>query len=91
MKNPIEWFRSSGQHLCKCIGTKERFYTRKSFNSNWIGLKKTNMAVVLVLLRETNMAAMTSCETALGNVYQEILTRGEGFISKQKSVSTQLM
>ena len=49
------------------------------------------MAVVLVLFRETNMAAMTSCETVLSNVYHEILISEEGLISKQKSVSIQLI
>ena len=49
------------------------------------------MAVVLVLFRETNMAAMTSCETVLRNVYHEILISEEGLISKQKGVSVQLI
>ena len=49
------------------------------------------MAVVLVLFRETNMAAMTSCETVLSNVYHEILISEEGLISKEKSVSIQLI
>ena len=49
------------------------------------------MAVVLVLFRETNVAAMTSCETVLSNVYREILISGEGLISKQKSLSIQLI
>ena len=49
------------------------------------------MPVVLVLFRETNMAAMTSCETVLSNVYHEILISKEGLISKQKSVSIQLI
>ena len=49
------------------------------------------MAVVLVLFRETNMAAMTSCETVLSNAYHEILISEEGLISKQKSVSIQLI
>ena len=49
------------------------------------------MAVVLVLFRETNMAAMTSCQTVLSNVYHEILISEEGFISKQKRASVQLI
>ena len=49
------------------------------------------MAVVLVLFRETNVVAMTSCETVLSNVYHEILISEEGLISKQKSVSIQLI
>ena len=40
MKNPIEKFPSSDQHLRKCIGTKERFYVTKRFKFNWIGLEK---------------------------------------------------
>ena len=49
------------------------------------------MAVVLVLFRETNtVAAMTSCETVLSNVYHEILISKEGLISNKKaSVSSQ--
>ena len=33
-----ECFSSRGQQLCKCIGTKRRFYIRKRFNSHRIGL-----------------------------------------------------
>ena len=35
---PLERFHSSGQHLCKFIGTKESVYIRKEFNSHRIGL-----------------------------------------------------
>ena len=34
----IERFHSRGQHLCKCIGTKESVYIRKEFNSYRTGL-----------------------------------------------------
>ena len=31
---PIKCFHSRGQHLCKCIETKESVYIRKEFNSH---------------------------------------------------------
>ena len=34
----IACFHSRGQHLCKCIGTKENVCIRKEFNSQRIGL-----------------------------------------------------
>ena len=34
----IERFHSRGQQPCKFIGTKERFYIRKEFNSHRISL-----------------------------------------------------
>ena len=34
----IECFHSRGQHLCKCIGTKESLCIRKEFKSHRIGL-----------------------------------------------------
>ena len=34
----IECFHSRGQHLCKCLGTKESVCIRKEFNSQRTGL-----------------------------------------------------
>ena len=36
--HPVLCFHSRGQHLCKFIGTKERVYIRKEFNSHRTGL-----------------------------------------------------
>ena len=36
--NLIECFHSHGQHLCKCIGTKESVCIRKEYNSHRTGL-----------------------------------------------------
>ena len=53
-------FHSRGQHLCKFIGTKESVYIRKEFNSHRTGLGHKHGRRLIVW--DTNMAAMTSCE-----------------------------
>ena len=59
----IERFHSLGQHLCRFIGTKERVYIKKEFNSTRLSWN-TNMAAVSLFCNK-NMATVTSCENAL--------------------------
>ena len=48
----IDRFHSRGQQLCKFIGTKESFYTRKEFNSHRIGLVHQNGRRFIVLVHQ---------------------------------------
>ena len=45
----IERFHSRGQHLCKCIGTKESVCIRKEFNSHRTGLEHQHGRRFIVL------------------------------------------
>ena len=59
----IELFHSSGQQLCKFIGTDESFYMRRRLKLSGL-VWDTNMAAVS-LYWDTNVSAVTSCENAL--------------------------
>ena len=64
----LECFHSRGQHLRKFIETKESVCIRKQFNSHRIGLGHEHGRRFIVLIWDTNMAAVTSCENTLENV-----------------------
>ena len=59
----IELFHSSGQQLCKFIGTDESFYMRRRLKLSGL-VWDTNMAAVS-LYWDTNVSAVTSCGNAL--------------------------
>ena len=49
VERSIECFHSRGQHLCKCIGTKESVCIRKEFNSQRISLGHQHGRCFIVL------------------------------------------
>ena len=57
----IERFHSRGQHLCKCIGTKESVYIRKEFNSYRTGLGQEYGHRDVMRKRPKECFHMTSC------------------------------
>ena len=59
----IERFQSRGQHVGKFVGTKESVDIRKRFDFYRIGLEYQHGLRFIV--RDTNMAAVTSYESAL--------------------------
>ena len=59
----IERFQSPGQHVGKFVGTKESVHIRRRFDFYRIGLEYQHGRRFIV--RDTNMAAVTSYESAL--------------------------